>query len=86
MLQTITTTPNGVAGTTFVPYQPSSCPGCGRCNTCGRGPEVYIPPYNPYGYPHISYSNTGAMGQAAQNISAANTVQRDWATDPTESR
>lgn len=35
-----------------ISVNPSPCPGCGRCPTCGRGYEFVPAPINPWpGYP-----------------------------------
>lgn len=61
-----------------VPYNPGInpgvCPGCGRCNTCGRGG------YQPYTMPYIQpiqpiWTTTGTNSTAPKgNFTVMNTV------------
>lgn len=64
--QTSVSVPNGTIQTTgFALGNPPSniCPGCGRCNCCVRPSDV---PYNPYGYPGITYPQIIYGTRAAQ--------------------
>jgi hypothetical protein len=50
-----------IVGGTYNPPQPNICPGCGKCNSCGRPYETQNPwPYTPYAQPQWTWT-TGTI-------------------------
>lgn len=76
--------PNQSGTFTLQPYQqPAICPGCGKCNTCGRpyeaAPQVQNPWPSTYTYGAIGGFSTG---QAYSGVGA----QLDSSANPQETR
>jgi hypothetical protein len=73
-----TTVPMSGTGGSFPQPAPAVCPGCGRCNTCGRDgastppvipwtvPNPYTPPYYPTWIGNTPFHNMGYGGISLQ--------------------
>lgn len=59
-----------VSVTTY-PLQPSVCPGCGKCNTCGRPYEVQTPqPNATYSWPQWTHTQAGISGTSPNGVAS----------------
>jgi hypothetical protein len=59
-----------VGGTHNIP-QPNICPGCGKCNSCGRPHETQNPwPYAPYTQPQWTVYNGGITGSDQSGLAS----------------
>lgn len=78
---------------------PSTCPGCGRCNTCGRGghetpyqvpyTQSYLSPMSPFLYSYTTRLASSTISKADTTLNPQTNsigVQLDGSSNPMEDR